>query len=215
VKSEDGRNGHAGFFTFGGRVFGQVARNWDYEFEAAVQRGSFASDGIKAWAGHMTAGYTFKNTKFSPRYLAEYNFASGDASSKDGTRQTFDQLFPTNHSKYGTADVVGWRNIHSLRVGSELKLTPKANLNVDYLSHWLARKTDALYSDSGVAIAQVRQGAQARHVGQEINLIFQYKFSKRYTFGLGDAFFKAGRFLKQATDGGGFSYPYAFVTYNF
>jgi len=215
VKSEDGRNGHAGFFTFGGRVFGQVARNWDYEFEAAVQRGSFASDGIKAWAGHMTAGYTFKNTKFSPRYLAEYNVASGDASSKDGTRQTFDQLFPTNHSKYGTADVVGWRNIHSLRVGSELKLTPKANLNVDYLSHWLARKTDALYSDSGVAIAQVRQGAQARHVGQEINLIFQYKFSKRYTFGLGDAFFKAGRFLKQATDGGGFSYPYAFVTYNF
>jgi alginate export protein len=118
-------------------------------------------------------GYTFKNTKFSPRYSAEYNFASGDGSSKDGTRQTFDQLFSTNHSKYGTADVVGWRNIHSMRVGSELKLTPNSNISVDYLSHWLARKTDSLYNDSGIAIAQVRPGAEARHVGEEIDFIFQ------------------------------------------
>src|SRR6266850_634940 len=215
VQGEDGRKGNAGFFTFGGRAFGQVAANWDYEFESAVQRGSFANDCVRAWAVHVTAGYTFKNTKFSPRYSAEYNFASGDGSSKDGTRQTFDQLFPTNHSKYGTADLVGWRNIHSVRAGSELKLTPKANINIDYLSHWLARNTDSLYSDSGVAIAQVRQGAESRHVGQEIDLILQYKFSKRCTVGLGDAFLKAGRFLKQATHGGGFSYPYLFLTYSF
>lgn len=212
VKGEDGRKGNAGAVTFGGRVSGEIARNWDYDFEAAVQRGSFANDSVKAWAAHVATGYTFQNTKFSPRYSAEYNFATGDASSKDGTRQTFDQLFPTNHSKYGTADLVGWKNIHSVRLGSEWKLTPKANVNLDYLSHWLARNTDALYGDNGTAIAAARPRAQARHVGQEIDLIFQYKFSKRYTVGVGDAFFKAGRFLKPVTQGSSFSYPYAFVT---
>jgi len=63
------------------------------------------------------------------KLTSEYNFATGDKSGIDGTRGTFDQLYPTGHDKLGLSDQVGWRNTHHLREGFEfspLKATPTA-----------------------------------------------------------------------------------------
>ena len=85
----------------------------------AVQTGSLGADSVQAWAGHwqLRAGAP---TRVPLGLTGEYNYASGDADPTDGTRGTFDQLYPTGHDKYGLADQVGWRNIHHLRAGVEL-----------------------------------------------------------------------------------------------
>ena len=76
-----------------------------------------------------------------PRPFVEFNYASGDANPNDGMRGTFDQLYPTGHDKFGLADQVGWRNIHHLRGGLELK--PHGAVAADrQLSLVLARERD-------------------------------------------------------------------------
>jgi len=147
--------------------------------------------------------------------LVEYNYASGDASPQDGRHDTFDQLFPTNHSKYGTADVIGWRNMHNLRAGLEQTFMSNLKVAYDYHSHWLAQSADALYSDNGTPVARVPGGALNRHVGNEFDVVLSCKVSKQYTFGFGYGYLWAGPFLKQATAHGNVSYPYSFLTYSF
>ena len=58
--------------------------------------------------------------------FGEFNYALGDANPGDGVRGTFDQLYPTAHDKFGLADQVGWRNIHHVRTGLEVR--PHAEL---------------------------------------------------------------------------------------
>src|SRR5262249_11843960 len=194
---------------------GKLPACFDYGVEAAGQTGAIASDPLRAWAGHWVLGYTLGAVKTTPRLLVEYNYASGDRSSSDGRRGTFDQLFPTNHNKDGTTDQQGWRNMEMVRAGSELKLRPKLTASLSYLSLWLARGADAFYNASGVALFRLPAGASGRHVGHETDAVFLYSISKQYTLGAGYAHLWAGRFLKQATAGSSFSYPYVFVTYNF
>ena len=190
-------------------------KSLDYNVEMAGERGTYAADPFRAWAGHWTLGYTAKKVKSRPRLLVEYNYASGDASPQDGRHETFDQLFPTNHSKYGTADVIGWRNMHNLRAGVEQTFTSNLKVAYDYHSHWLAQGADALYSDNGTPVARVAGGALNRHVGNEFDVVLSCKVSKQYTFGFGYGYLWAGPFLKQATAHGNVSYPYSFLTYSF
>jgi len=215
VRNERGLPGSAGFFSFGARLLGDLPKSLDYNVEMAGERGTYATDPFRAWAGHWTLGYTARKMNTRPHLLLEYNYASGDASPRDGRHETFDQLFPTNHSKYGTADVIGWRNMHNLRAGVEQ--TFKSNLKVayDYHSHWLAQAADALYSDNGTPVARVAGGALNRHVGNEFDVVLSCKVSKQYTFGVGYGYLWAGSFLKQATAHANVSYPYSFLTYSF
>src|SRR5205814_9055285 len=111
--------------TRGLRMAGPLPAIFDYTAEAALQTGSGGPDSISAWASHSVIGETSDGASLKPRLFAEFNRASGDANAKDGTRGTFDQLYPTGHDKYGLADQIGWRNINHVRTGVELKPTSK------------------------------------------------------------------------------------------
>src|ERR687895_1371742 len=110
--------------------------------KTARQTGGLGSDSIGAWAGHWRLGYTAAKLRYKPRFIGEYNYATGDSDPRDGRRGTFDILYPTPHDKYGLADQVGWKNIHHARAG--LELTPFKGLPVsaNYHSWWLAERTD-------------------------------------------------------------------------
>ena len=101
------------FKTWGVRVAGKLPANFDYGTEMAKQTGS-----TDAWAGHWRLGYTLPAFTWKPRLIAEYNRGSS----------TFDVLYPTPHDKYGLADQVGWRNIHHIRFGPEMKLSKRVNV---------------------------------------------------------------------------------------
>lgn len=214
-RTEGGAPARLNAKTAGIRWVGKLPANFDYGTEMALQRGSVASDIVSAWAGHWQIGYTTPRLKYRPRFIVEYNFASGDRDPQDGRRGTFDQLYPTPHDKYGLADQVGWRNIHHGRLGAELKVTPKLVLVPNYHSFWLASRFDGLYNSPGVMVARLADGSGGRHVGQEADIQAFYALSRQVQLAGGYAYLFPGTFLKRATKGSGYSFPYISLNYIF
>src|SRR5881409_2801363 len=105
--------------------------------------------------------------------------------------------------------------MRSMRAGSELKLNPKLKISFGYLSHWLAQGSDTLYAANGTAVFRIAKSAASRQIGQEFDFVLLYALSKQHVFGLGHAHLWAGKFLREATPGANFSYPYAFAACNF
>ena len=201
--------------TIGTRVAGKLPRDVDYGVEMVAQRGTVATDDVRAWAGHWVSGKTFTTSPGRPRSFIEFNYASGDTNPKDGVRGTFDQLYPTGHDKLGLSDQVGWRNIEHLRGGLEVK--PKAQWQVSgsYHSWWLASATDALYSASGALVARSTAGTAGRHVGQEADAQAVYTYSPQLQIAGGYARVFPGEFLKNTTPGESYNLSYLMVTYVF
>jgi hypothetical protein len=212
LPTEAGAPGDLTSSTSGVRLAGKLSARTDYSVEAAIQRGSLGSDTISAWAWHSLIGRTIPVGSKTYRAFGEYNFASGDETPGDGTRGTFDQLYPTGHDKYGLADQVGWKNIHHLRTGLEARPHAKLSVAGSYHSFWLASATDALYSAGGAALARIPTGALDRHVGQELDFQATYTPSARIQLHGGYAHIFTGAFLKAATPGKSYSAPYVMVT---
>jgi hypothetical protein len=201
--------------TTGARVAGRLPASVDYSTEIAVQAGSVGPDSISAWAGHALVGKTYNAHAFKPRVFAEFNHASGDSNAKDGSRGTFDQLYPTGHDKLGLADQVGWRNINDARAGLDIKPMAKLLITGSYHSFWLASATDALYNAAGAVVARSVTGVAGRDVGQEADVQTTYNYSAQLQIAAGFAHLFPGTFLKTTTPGHGYSYPYVMVTYVF
>ena len=212
LRTETGAPGDLTSSTTGVRSAGKLSARTDYNVEAAIQRGSLGSDTISAWAGHALVGRTIPAGSLTYRAFGEYNYASGDDMPGDGARGTFDQLYPTAHDKYGLADQVGWKNIHHLRTGLEVRPHTKLALAGAYHSFWLASATDALYSAGGAVIARIPTGAPDRHVGQELDIQATFTPSSRIQLHGGYAYIFPGAFLKAATPGKSYSAPYVMVT---
>lgn len=200
--------------TVGVRLAGRLPARLDYGMDLALQRGGLAADSVQAWAGHWQLRASLPGAK-AKRVTTEYNFASGDADPTDGTRGTFDQLYPTGHDKLGLADQVGWRNVHHLREGFEFAPIKDTPLSVNYHSWWLAQRRDGLYSAGGALLARVASGAESRHVGQEIDLQVSRSVTPQFQLAAGYAHIFTGAFLKQATPGASYSHPFVMATYVF
>jgi Alginate export len=212
LRTEVGAPGTLTSSTSGVRLVGKFSPLTDYNIEMALQRGSLATDDISAWAGHWLAGRTITLASTTYRAFGEYNYASGDDVPGDGKRGTFDHLYPTPHDKYGLADQVGWKNIHHLRTGIELRPQPKLAIGSSYHSFWLAAARDALYSAGGAVIARIPAGAPDRHVGQELDIQATFTPSVRLQIHGGYSHIFPGAFLKAATPGESYSGPYVMVT---
>jgi hypothetical protein len=215
TKTEAGLGGKTDRKVYGGRFVGKLPANFDYNIEAVGQTGSVGTDTIRAAASHAALGYTIASFTKKPRVVLEYNYATGDDTPTDGVQQTFDQLYPTGHDKYGLADQVGWKNIHDLRAGVEYKATAKLNMSVFYHSWWLASTTDALYNAAGAPVVKVASGTAGRHVGQEADIQMTYGLNAVTSIGAGYANIFPGTFLKNATPGKQYRLPYVMFTYSF
>jgi hypothetical protein len=215
VKTEVGVPGISNYGTVGARWTGKLPDGFDYDMTMARQSGSLGNESIGAWAGHWLTGYTAPHTRYTPRFFAEYNYASGDHASTDNHRGTFDQLYPTGHDKYGLTDLVGWQNIEHTRAGVEVKVTKKFSATARYNFYWLADTHDALYNSAATAIARDKTGTSGRFVGQEPDAIAAYKANARLTFSAGYGRMIPGTFLDHTTKGASYNYPYFMTVYDF
>jgi hypothetical protein len=143
----------------------------------------------------------------------EYKYASGsrNAATRDNT---FDQLYASNHDRFGRADLFGWRNIHNLRSLNTLHVAKTVAISAMYNNWWLASPTDALYNSSGGSIVRSAKGAAGTHVGQEADVFGTYQASG-WTFGAGMAHVFAGGFLRATTPGVNTNYLFVFQSYTF
>jgi hypothetical protein len=214
LRSELATVGSLSQTTIGVRVAGKMPARLDYGVEMAMQRGSLASDSVNAWAGHWQIRESLSGAG-AVKLTSEYNFATGDDNPADGTRQTFDQLYPTGHDKLGLGDQVGWRNVHHLREGVEFSPFKATPIAVNYHTWWLAERADGLYGASGALLARVAGGAASAHVGQELDVQISRALTPQIQLAAGYAHMFTGAFLKQATPGASYSAPYLMVTYVF
>lgn len=215
VRSENGLIGSANIVTLGTNLIGALNPKINYEVDLMLQRGSFSTDDVRAYAAHSKINYTFSKKENIPTLFVEYNHASGDASPNDRVRGTFDQLFPTGHAKYGLTDLVGLRNMHDVWVGSVWQAHKKLKLQLDYHSIWLAKRRDGLYNAGGNLIARVAMGAKSNHVAQEIDIRATYNLRPGVDLESSYGRWIPGDFWKEATMGAKVSFAYSMLTYKF
>ncbi len=206
--------GHLNEVTIGLHLKGTLPAEFDYDTEFDGQTGSLGVYSIGAWAGYASLGKKFRKVAAAPRVFIEGNYASGTKNPAGRDWNTFDQLYPSNHDKYGFTDQVGRRNLVQFRVGVEENVGKKWKFKQAFEGYWLATSNDNFYASSGAISVPAHPGA-SRHIGNELDLVDEYQLNKGISFGFGYARLFAGQFLRTATQGHDYSYPYAYVEYNF
>ena len=209
-----GRPGDQNLYTIGFRFERPLGAGFALETEWARQYGRFAVEDVSAWGAYGVLSYTPPRSIWSPRFSTEYQYGSGDGDPADGSRETFDQLYPTGHLYQGAADRIGWQNVKDVRVGVALKPHAKLGLNLDYFTFWLADKHDHLYAVNGtIAVRAPEGGARSSHVGQEMDAILTWKPAAHATIGGGLGYFFTGDFLKETKLGHRHIFNYLFLNY--
>jgi hypothetical protein len=198
-----GSAGNTGFWTGGARVAG-VKDSLDWTGEAAVQTGRVNGDRLFAWAAHAGAGWTFLDSKWTPRVGLAYDRATGDDDPADGDLGSFQTLFPTGHAQFGLLDLAAWRNMQA--VGATLRLKPHAKWTVEFGAWrlWVAEETDGWFATSGALIRPGAAGA-SKDLGTEFDASATWKGSDHLKISFGGSQFIDGGFVRD-TGGGGDAY---------
>lgn len=194
---------------------GKAGTDWDYDVETVLQNGHAGPDEVRAWAGHARAAYTSILGAVQSRWVVEYNRAGGDARPCDGRQGGFLPPYPAVHDRFGLSDQIGWRNMHHIRTGAELKITSKLQVGPAVQNYWVASRYDGVYSPSGVLLARVESGAASRRTGWETNLSATWTISPLLQMSAGYAHLFPGAFLRQATPGVAYNSAFCLVNYRF
>jgi hypothetical protein len=212
--SEEVGHGHLNEITLGLHWKGTLPSGFDYDSEFDGQQGSLGQYSISAWAGYAGLGKTYRNAHSSVRTFLELNYASGTKNPGGHEWNTFDQLYPSNHDKYGFDDLIGRRNLVQYRAGIEEVPAKKWRLKQQFEGFWLATVDDNLYNSSGAIAVNADPGA-SRHVSNELDIVAEYTLDKGLNFGFGYGRMFVGPFLRTTTAGHDYQYPYAYFQYNF
>lgn len=210
---EPGHSGPCHSWTSGIRFASSPSQSpWSYEFEALAQRGEIGPARLSAWAATAQVRRRFASLFWTPSFLAETNYASGDHRRNDNVVNTLDQLYPTNHGIYGIADQIGRRNSKNVRAGWWVKPEKWLTLKAEGHYFWLADANDALYAAGGaVSVPSVRGGAKYTAVGPELDLLADVKLSKYYDVGAQVGHLFPGPFLRAYSAGGGRTFYAVFL----
>ncbi|MFP5514545.1 MAG: alginate export family protein [Alphaproteobacteria bacterium] len=186
--------------TVGVRTFGKAA-GWDWNWEAMVQFGRFASnssgDGsIRAWSLATDSGYRFTGLPLQPRLGLKANIASGDGDPRDGRLETFNPLFP--RAKYfGELTPIGPYNLMNLHPSVDLALSDEFSLSASAIAYWRESLDDGVYDLTG---GLLRSGAasKARYVGTQGELVLSYSSGRSFEGLISYSLFRPGPFLKDS-----------------
>lgn len=196
-------------YTFGGRLKKAFSNGVDYELEAAGQWGDFRDQDVMAMMAVGIVGYTFQKP-WQPRVAFEFDYGSGDSDPTDGKMTTFDNLYPTNHLFYGYMDFISLQNLNDYRFQVSAKPHKKLKLQADWHMIYLDTPKDSWYSAGRTVTrtASVSLSDVSPHVGNEIDLVADYKFNNNVSMHAGYSHFFAGKYLQEtgANDDADFVY---------
>lgn len=170
--------------------------------EGALQGGDNAGKDQKAWAWHVGVSHTLDS---KTKLYVEANAASGGGDAD--TTRTFDNLYPSNHDRYGSMDLQGWKNMNEFAVRLDHKLNDKTDLRARWSTLSLRDPSDGWYSASGSINKRPGgsfidpTGSSGRDLGSEFNLEATYRLNKVYTFTGGIGLFSPGKFVKNVNGG--------------
>jgi hypothetical protein len=197
-------------FTVGGRVEGPIrGTRFDTEAEGGVQFGESGDESILAGMVSAELGWKPCARCWEPRIALGADWASGDGAG--GSPGTWDQLFPTGHLWFGTADLVGRRNVVAARLTVTAKPWKALTLRADFHEFWRASEDDALYSAAG-SVLRPAGGSRERYVGAELDLVAKWAIDRRWEAEAGWGHFFPGAFLEETGPSEPVDFFYASLT---
>jgi hypothetical protein len=191
-------------------VFKAKKGKWSGDLELAGQMGRKGNNKLEAWATGLKVNYQ-KDEKW--KFYGEAAAASGGH--RGDTSLTFDQLYASNHSRYGIMDMQGWRNMSGLSLGAQYKPTKTWTLNAEFHSFGLWAANDSWYSDGGRANSGSTDssGNSGRNVGQEFDFWTSYNIDSKSTLEAGVGVFKPGNFIKSFANKGDRDQVWGYLQY--
>ena len=218
--SERGVAGSSDRFTVGSVFYGPLWKRKDhgilsYTMEGALQFGHRSTDRIRAWMLRGDVGYEWETHPWKPLLALEGNLASGDRERGDGVNNTFSPLFGGAHSPYGILDAVRLQNVRDLALVGRVNPTSRLRLQLELHGLWLDSKTDAWYDGREQSLGRDPAGRSGRRLGQEIDLIANYRWSKNLTLEGGAACFLPGTAARNFGKDGTARFFYLQTTFEF
>ncbi|TLY22013.1 MAG: hypothetical protein E6K64_11265, partial [Nitrospirae bacterium] len=164
---------------------------------------------INAWAGAFRAGYTFEPVPMRPRVGIEIDYASGTdcAPATCHKNGTFDNLFPTNHFKFGAMDLGSWRNMVTYQGVFDVKPDAVSKLQVNVVLLRLANHHDNWYRASQTVYGVTGAANTASSIGRELDVHYWRTFKEKFKAEIGVGHFWAGDYMRSSNgnniNGGG------------
>ena len=206
---------HSSFGTYGGRLYGDPLKLHGFEFsvEGAYQNGEVRDLALNAFATHIGLGYNF-DTFLKPRLWAEYNYATGDTHAGDGSTETFQDLFPSNHKFYGYMDLFSWQNLHNPEIS--LRVSPLKNVTaeLDFHGFWLASTDDYWYRSNGLSTVRPLSPNAGNFVGTELDFVLNWNVNRRLNLQMGYCHFFPGDYLADTGPSDSANFGYLMATLN-
>ena len=216
VVSQDGVPGNELETTFGSEFNGTEKNGFDFDVLAALQRGSFSNDSIHAGAAYVKVGYLLRRKRWQPRFVAEYDYATGDARRNASRVSTFDQQYPSNHDAFGLVDLLGFQNI--MQTQGDLDLTPAKHFTVRIQGETLhlANPQDNVYASDGSALLKSPQvGFASTHLGAGLDISSTYTLRQYILIEAGVGHLFPGPVLTASRSGPPLTLGYLQLTYRF
>lgn len=181
------------------------AGQWDLDVEVLQRSGTRRSGtgpvgtrelSVDALRVHAGVGYTF-DVPLRPRLRVDYDLASGDADSRDGTYATFERLFGGRRTDFNNTGIYGPltpTNISAFGARGEITL-PAGDLRLT----WKQARLDSATDSWTVAGLRDASGASGRDIGEAFDLRYrQWLRPDVLQLEVGGSALLKGRFAEQA-----------------
>ncbi len=168
----------------------------DLDAEAMGQLGSIGDKEIRAWYMGAIAGYTFKDTAWSPRLGLQFDIASGTADPRGGTLGTFNPLFPNGYY-FALAGYTGFPNIIHVKPSLTVHPTSATKLVLAVAPQWRQTTADAVYTQPNIAVPGTA-GQPDSYTGTYFQLRFDWQLTRQVSFALEAVHFAIGDVIRRA-----------------
>lgn len=171
-QGESGVGDHNSWFV-GVRLYGGWPAGFYYDLTGVREWGDYGADDIRAWGGHLKAGWRFAELFWQPDLSLEFSYASGDGDPDDGSRRTFTGVFGARDKMYGRINLFDWQNLKDYQLNLLLKPWQNLSLLAEAHDFRLADVRDGWSLNS--RLYRDPTGAAGDRVGRELDLIATLK----------------------------------------
>jgi hypothetical protein len=188
--------------------------DWDFDYEALWQFGTFGSANIAAWTAASETGYRIPRMPLKPRFSAKADISSGD-NPNSKTLGTFNPLFPKGNY-FGVLATTGPGPINFIDVHPRIEtaLPDDVSVSFDWIVQWRENINDGVYAVPGFLI-RAADGSRARFVGDRPGTEVRWQANRHLWFQADYGIFYAGRFLKETQPGRNLNYWALWAGYKF
>lgn len=178
--------------TFGTRIFGDTGA-WFWNFEGALQRGTFGAYRVAAWGIGGEFGYRFLQAPLQPEVRFMSDVISGDDNPNDQNLGTFNPLFPRG-KYFGALSPVGPRNL--IQVRPSITVYPRKDIAVSLTggAFWRQSTADGIYGVPG-NLVRSGKGSDARFIGNQVELSVAWQATAELNLSASLSAFEPGRFI--------------------